>query len=108
MQSQALIGGEEQQSEGSHTRSRFNAVKHGLTAKTAVLPGEDAELFQSVVEVYKVDLNTQNQVEDDLAESAALAKWQMTRAKAAQTARIDHELLSGRRRIRSEMPLPQP
>ncbi len=93
MESQALIGVEEQQSEGNYDRSRFNAVKHGLTAKTAVLPGEDRELFQSVVEVYKVDLNTQNQVEDDLAESAALAKWQMDRAKAAQSARIDHELL---------------
>ncbi len=93
MQSQALIGVEEQQSEGNYDRSRFNALKHGLTAKTALLPGEDPELFQSVVEVYKVDLKTQNQVEDDLAESAALAKWQMDRAKAAQSARIDHELL---------------
>ncbi len=93
MQSQALIGGEEQQSEGNYDRSRFNALKHGLTAKTAVLPGEDPQLFQSVVEVYKVDLKTQNQVEDDLAESAALAKWQMDRARAAQSARIDHELL---------------
>ncbi len=85
MQSQALIGGEEQQSEGNYDRSRFNAVKHGLTAQTAVLPGEDPQLFQSVVEVYKVDLKTQNQVEDDLAESAALAKWQMDRAIAAQS-----------------------
>ena len=25
---------------------RFNAVKHGLTAKTEVLPGEDPEAFQ--------------------------------------------------------------
>ncbi len=93
MQSQALIGGEKQQSEGNYDRSRFNAVKHGLTAKTAVLPGDDPQLFQSVVEVYKVDLKTQNQVEDDLAENAALAKWQMDRAKAARSARIDHELL---------------
>ncbi len=93
MQSQALIGGEEQQSEGNYDRSRFNALKHGLTAKTAVLPGEDPQLFQSVVEVYKVDLKTQNQVEDDLAESAVLAKWQMDRARAAQSVRIDHELL---------------
>ncbi len=93
MQSQALIGGEEQQSQGNYDRSRFNALKHGLTAKTAVLPGEDPELFQSMVEVYKADLKTQNQVEDDLAESAALAKCQMDRAMAARSARIDDELL---------------
>ncbi len=93
MESQALIGVEEQQSEGSYDRSRFNALKHGLTAKTAVFPGEDPQIFQTVVDVYKVDLKTQNQVEDDLAEIAALAKWQMDRAMSAQSARIDHELL---------------
>ncbi len=93
MQSQALIGVEEQQSEGNYDRSRFNALKHGLTAKTAIFPGEDPQIFQTVVDVYKVDLKTQNQVEDDLAEIAALAKWHMDRAKAAQSARIDHELL---------------
>ncbi len=92
MESQALIGVEEQQS-GGYDRSRFNALKHGLTAKTAVLPGEDPELFQSVVEVYKVDLKTQNQVEDDLAEIAALANWQIDRAKAVQSARVSYELL---------------
>ena len=93
MQSQALIGGEEQQSEGSYDRSRFNALKHGLTAKTAVLPGEDAKSFQASVEVYKARLETQNEVEDDLAKIAALANWQMDRAIAAESVRIDHELL---------------
>ncbi len=93
MQSQALIGGEEQQSEGSYDRSRFNALKHGLTAKTAVLPGEDAKSFQASVEVYKARLETQNEVEDDLAKIAALANWQMDRAIAAESARIDRELL---------------
>ncbi len=93
MQSQALIGVEEQQSGGSHDRSRFNALKHGLTAKTAVLPGEDPELFQSVVDVYKADLNTQNQVEDDLAKNAALANWQLDRATAVQSASVSYELL---------------
>ncbi len=93
MQSQALIGGEEQQSEGSYDRSRFNALKHGLTAKTAVLPGEDAKSFQASVEVYKARLETQNEVEDDLAKIAALANWQMDRAIAAESVRIDRELL---------------
>ena len=30
------------------SRSRFNAVKHGLTAKTAVLPGEDPAELQAL------------------------------------------------------------
>jgi hypothetical protein len=31
-------------------RSRFNALKHGMTAKTLVLPDEDADVLQMRVE----------------------------------------------------------
>ena len=86
MEALGVIDNEGRQSEEKLNRSRFNALKHGLTARTAVLPGEDPELFQAVVDVYKARLKTQNEVEDDLAENAALAKWQMTRATAAQRA----------------------
>ena len=47
-----------------------------------------------MVDVYKARLKTQNEVEDDLAENAVMAKWQMTRATAAQRARVSHELLT--------------
>ncbi len=93
MKSQGVVDVEGRASEGIYDRSRFNALKHGLTAKTAVLPGEDPESLETKVEVYKARLGTQNEVEDDLAESAALAKWQMDRAMSAQSARIDHVLL---------------
>ena len=41
-------------------RSRFNALKHGLTAKTAVLPGEDPVAYQE-------NPRARNAVEDFLA-----------------------------------------
>ena len=72
--------------------SRFNAVKHGLYAKTAVLPGEDAQAFQALVEVYREGLQPRNGMEEDLAVKAALASWQHDRAVAADQPRAEMEL----------------
>ena len=72
--------------------SRFNAVKHGLYAKTAVLPGEDAQAFQALVEVYREGLQPRNGMEEDLALKAALASWQHDRAVAAEQSRVESEL----------------
>ena len=72
--------------------SRFNAVKHGLYAKTAVLPGEDAQAFQALVEVYREGLQPRNGMQEDLALQAALASWQHGRAVAAEQSRVESEL----------------
>ena len=32
------------------SRSRFNALKHGMTAKTQVLPSEDPALFRAEID----------------------------------------------------------
>jgi hypothetical protein len=93
MNSSALIGAEECDAHKSNG-SRFNALKHGLTAKTAVLPGEDPEVLQAKIDMYQADLATRNGVEDDLAEKAALASWQMERAVGIQTAQVKCEILT--------------
>ncbi len=67
--------------------SRFNALKHGLTAKTAVLPGEDPEMYQARIDQYKGDIETRNGIEEDLAKNAALASWQVERAANLLAAR---------------------
>ncbi len=72
--------------------SRFNAVKHGLYAKTAVLPGEDAQAFQALTEVYREGLQPRNGLQEDLALKAALASWQHDRAVAAEQSRVESEL----------------
>jgi hypothetical protein len=74
--------------------SRFNAVKHGLTAKTAVLPGEDAAEYQARIDLYKESLETRNPLEDELAERAAQASWQLDRANGAETARLTRDILT--------------
>src|SRR5947207_5604298 len=52
------------------SRSRFNALKHGLTAKTVVLPGEDADAFQGRLDAWTVDLAPRNDLEQGLVERA--------------------------------------
>ncbi len=75
------------QAENKPNGSRFNALKHGLTAKTAVLPGEDPEKFQARIDQYKGDIETRNGIEEDLAKNAALASWQVDRAANLRAAR---------------------
>ncbi len=74
--------------------SRFSAVKHGLTAKTAVLPGEDPELFQAKIDMYKASLETRTPLEEELAERAAKAAWRHDRALRDEVARLNREKLT--------------
>ena len=70
------------------SRSRFNAVKHGLAAKTLVLPGEDPEVFQMRIEAWTADLQPENDVEQYLVERAATISWQLDRVNRADASRL--------------------
>ena len=70
------------------SRSRFNAVKHGMTAKTLVLPGEDADVLQQRIEAWTTDLQPQNEVEQFLVERSVQFSWQLERADRAELARL--------------------
>jgi hypothetical protein len=59
------------------SRSRFNALKHGLTARTPVLPGEDPEAYRGRIESFVTALEPRNELEQYLAEHAAQLSWQM-------------------------------
>jgi len=69
-------------------RSRFNAVKHGMTAKTPVLPGEDAEALQARLDAWTADLAPGNEVEQYLVGRAVRASWQLDRADRVDVARL--------------------
>src|SRR5207253_4282063 len=69
-------------------RSKFNALKHGLSAKTIVPPGEDADAFQGRIEAWTVDLAPRDDVEQVLVERAATVSWQLERADRADAARL--------------------
>jgi hypothetical protein len=58
-------------------RSRMNALKHGMSARLAVLPGEDEAEFRQRVEGFIDALQPCDAVEVALTEQAALASWKI-------------------------------
>jgi hypothetical protein len=69
-------------------RSRFNALKHGLTAQTPVLPGEDPATYHERLDAWTADLQPRNHVEHSLVGRAVQATWQLERAERAEVARV--------------------
>ena len=69
-------------------RVSLNALKHGLTATTVLLPGESAELLREQVQAWKADLKPQSDVEEHFVERAAFASWQLDRAERTIAARL--------------------
>src|SRR4051812_4078027 len=74
-------------------RVRLNAVTHGITAATAVLPHEDGEAYRRRVEAWSRELDAPGELGAYLAERAVRLSWQLDRADA-------HELKRLPRRIR--------
>ena len=61
-------------------RSRHNAVTHGLTAESTILPGEDASAFQARRQEIVDGMQPCNQVEAILLEQIARCEWKSMRA----------------------------
>lgn len=58
---------------------RFNAVKHGLTALTSVLPQEDGEEFAALVANLEARFAPQDEAERDVVRDLADAIWRKRR-----------------------------
>jgi hypothetical protein len=61
-------------------RVRLNAVTHGLTAATVVLPHEDAGAYQKRQQAWTRELRPPGEVGLYLAERAVRLSWQLDRA----------------------------
>jgi hypothetical protein len=76
-------------------RSCLNALKHGLTAKTLVLPGESQEQLQEFIQRFKADLHPQCDTEEYFAQRAAIAAWELDRADRVIAARLNERVRYG-------------
>src|SRR5215469_16776457 len=65
---------------------RLNAIRHGLLARDAVLPGEDAEAFEKLWNEVWAELSPVGPIEELLVERAINAMWRLRRATRAETA----------------------
>ena len=64
--------------------SRLNALKHGLTARDAVIPGEDKRQFNQLLNAYLDHLQPVDPVETLLVQQMVMAAWRLTRARAME------------------------
>jgi hypothetical protein len=69
--------------------SRLNAVKHGLTAKIAVLPEEDAGKYHERLEAWTADLKPANPAEAYWVTELVKASWKRDRLDRVETARLN-------------------
>ncbi len=73
-------------------RSCMNSIKHGMTARLPVLPGEDEAAFCRLVDDVSDALGPRDAVEVVLAEQVASATWRIARAERCEAARVSAAL----------------
>jgi len=73
-------------------KSSRNSLRHGLSAKTVVLPAESREQFQLLLNAHIQQFQPANPVEADLVEAMAIARWRLRRIWAIETSLLAHEL----------------
>ena len=66
-------------SEAGKPHSKYNALKHGLRAKTVVLPGEDPAEFDARLEDWITAMRPRNPMESELVRRAVTLTWQLDR-----------------------------
>jgi hypothetical protein len=59
----------------------FNALRHGLRARTVVLPDEDPEEFDQIHAGLQNQYRPQTPAEQYLVDQAAIAQWKLVRAE---------------------------
>ena len=64
--------------------TRFNGVKHGMRARTTVLPGEDPEAYNELLNDWSAELRPRSPAERRLVLEIVNAHWKMMRAERAQ------------------------
>jgi 5-bromo-4-chloroindolyl phosphate hydrolysis protein len=72
---------------------RFNALKSGWTAKTALLPGENIEAYHALLREIFEDQNPQGALEVKLVAAMVKAEWRTMRIGSAEAEVLEkHEL----------------
>jgi hypothetical protein len=84
---------------GKQTSSQ-NALRHGLTARTAVLPTEDPEAYQRHIQQFLADCKPANSIETQLVHEMANTAWRLNRIPF-----LEAELLSQESNPQTQIPL---
>jgi hypothetical protein len=77
----------------------LNAVKHGLSAQTVVLPGEPRQEYESELQGYLDHFAPANKPEADLVRQLAAVSWRLARYASVETNILDFEMVRQRDRV---------
>jgi len=77
----------------------LNAIKHGLTAKTVVLPNESEEEYEAELRDYLHHFAPANKPEADLVRQLASAHWRLSRYTGIETGLLDIEMEKRRKYV---------
>ena len=86
------------------SRVAKNALKHGLLARDAVLPGEDPADFDSQLAALEADIGPANSLEFELVRQIADAQWRMRRLTRLETGFIAAAVDDTRRHAEKHRP----
>ena len=62
----------------------MNALRHGLRARTVVLPGENREEFTQLCDDLEVEWSPESRTEQFYLEQMAVSQWKLTRMEVAE------------------------
>jgi hypothetical protein len=68
---------------------RLNALRHGLLTRDVVLPGEDADAFEDLLNQVRAELSPMGPIEELLVDQVINAMWRLRRLARAETALLD-------------------
>jgi hypothetical protein len=74
-----------------------NALKHGLLAKEALLPGEDADSFEELSERLYADLRPEGAIETALVERIVGGLWRLRRLQRVEAGIFENEICAAAR-----------
>jgi hypothetical protein len=80
--------------EAGKNRSKLNAVTHGMRAETLVLVDEDPQALEERRAAWIDRLLPADDVERRIVEDAVVSTWQLDRARRAQVARLNLNILN--------------
>jgi hypothetical protein len=71
---------------------RMNALKHGLRARTVVLPSENAEEFHQLCDDLEAEWNPQSRTEQFYLEQMAVSQWKLNRMEIGEVNVFTNEI----------------
>ena len=75
--------------------SARNAMKHGLTAMSILVPGESQKEFDAHLAGYAQQFQPASSVEQDLVQTMAVARWRLRRIPAIESNMVVNEIEHG-------------